>query len=202
MALPTIQNAPADITPEKFFGQWLPTQAEQFKAIMPLLGDITATMGIKVTGDEGGEWSCTISKDGLKIEQGLRDDAVVTVRLDKKNFVAAVTGQLKMGPGAGAKAPSPEQAPQMLKDAITAVKQINGILRYQLEDPDQGDFLVDVKFAGPLNDDADVQVTMARETAESMAAGDLNPQAAFMAGQVQISGDMSILMQLMPLMSM
>ena len=70
------------------------------------------------------------------------------------------------------------------------------------EDPDKGDFIVDVKFAGPLNDEPDVSVTMARETAENMAKGELNPQAAFMAGQVQISGDMSILMQLMPLMSM
>jgi hypothetical protein len=171
MALPTIQNAPAGITPEK------------------------------VTGDGGGEWSCSLSKDGLKIETGLRDDAVVTVRLPVKGFVSAVTGELKMGPPGGAKAPSPEQAPGLIKDALTSLRQINGILRYHLEDADKGDFVVDVKFAGPMKDDADVSVTMARETAENMAKGELNPQAAFMAGQVQISGDMTILMQLMPLMN-
>jgi putative sterol carrier protein len=41
---------------------------------------------------------------------------------------------------------------------------------------------------------------MERATALAIAKGDTNPQAAFMSGQVQIEGDLSILMQLSPIL--
>lgn len=44
--------------------------------------------------------------------------------------------------------------------------------------------------------DATATVTVDMQTWKELLAGETNPQAAFMAGKVQISGDMSLLMQI------
>ena len=48
------------------------------------------------------------------------------------------------------------------------------------------------------NEDADAQCTisMTMENFEKMAAGDLDPTAAFMSGKLKVAGDMSIAMKL------
>jgi SCP-2 sterol transfer family len=202
MGLPEIPNAPADITPEAFFGSWLPEQAENFKDMAAqFAGDIVAGMSIRVTGDGGGEWTCSISKDGLKIDSGLNDDSPVTVIIDGASFKKAVTGEIKMSPPADAAVPSPEEAQAKIKDSIAAVKEIQGMMKYTIKYPEGDDFVSCIKFAGPLKDEPDVGITMDKEDADALAAGELNPQAAFMAGKLQIEGDMTLLMQLAPLMS-
>jgi len=50
-------------------------------------------------------------------------------------------------------------------------------------------------------DDSDTQCTidMSLDDFESMLSGELNPMAAFMGGQIQVSGDMSVAMKLQSL---
>jgi len=50
-------------------------------------------------------------------------------------------------------------------------------------------------------DDTDTQCTVAMslEDFELMLSGELNPMAAFMGGQIQVSGDMSVAMKLQSL---
>ncbi len=199
-----IPEAPADITPAKFFTEWLPTQVDSFKdMISGLGGGVSVAMSTKVTGDGGGEWTALLADGAVKVEEGLRDDAVVTVVIDAKNFVAAVTGQMKdvMAPppaGAGGDL-SPEQMAEQAKEKLEAIKGIEGSIGFQIED-DEKPFGAMVKFAGELRDEPDVTICIDRENAIAMANGETNPQAAFMSGQIKIEGDMSILMQLTPLM--
>lgn len=204
MGLPALKFAPKDIAPEKYFGEWLPGEVAPWKPFLGVLGGLSATLSIRVTGAGGGEWSCAVNKDGLQVAPGLKDDAVVTIALSVKDFQTAVSGELKMGGprGGGAKAPSPTELPKLIERNLAGLREVNGILRYQLTDPAAGDFVVDVKFAGPMKDQPDVTVSMGKDVAMEITKGELNPQAAFMAGQVQISGDISLLIQLMPLMMM
>jgi putative sterol carrier protein len=48
--------------------------------------------------------------------------------------------------------------------------------------------------------DATATVTLDTATWKELAAGETNPQAAFMAGKVQIAGDLSLLMQIQGVM--
>src|SRR3990172_10152593 len=48
---------------------------------------------------------------------------------------------------------------------------------------------------GP-KDDATATITMQLEDWKAMQTGELNPQAAFMSGKIQIGGDMGFIMQL------
>ena len=44
--------------------------------------------------------------------------------------------------------------------------------------------------------DADCTITMSKDDFEALAAGDLNPTAAFMQGKMKVDGDMSAAMAL------
>jgi putative sterol carrier protein len=60
-----------------------------------------------------------------------------------------------------------------------------------------GDWQVDFKLGpGAIPDAATTTVTVQAEDADRMERGELNPMEAFMAGRIQVTGDMALLMQL------
>ena len=50
-----------------------------------------------------------------------------------------------------------------------------------------------------VSTDAQCTIDMSLDDFESMLSGELNPMAAFMGGQIQVSGDMSVAMKLQSL---
>jgi putative sterol carrier protein len=202
MAMPTLPNAPENITPKKFFSEWLPQQIEPFKAaIKQFGGSLQASMSFKVEGPQGGEWTTAVQAGDVKIESGLKDNAVVTLILAEKDFVDVVTGKRKMAMGrpGGGKAPKPEDIPKQLKNMIDTLSGIEGMFQFRVEESGN-DFVVSVKFKGPIKKEPDTIVAIDRADVDAMAKGELNPQAAFMSGKIRITGDMGLLMQLAPLM--
>jgi len=198
MGMMDLPKAPADITPAKFFTEWLPSQMESFKDLIGSLGGgMSAAMAARITGAGGGDWTAVLDNGKVSIEKGIRQDAVVTVVMEAGHFIAAVTGQMDdvMQPPPGAGNLSPEQAAAKAKENMEVMKSIVGSVKFVIEDAKKP-FWAMVKFGGELRDEADVTVSMERENALALAKGETNPQAAFMAGQVKIEGDMSILMQL------
>jgi hypothetical protein len=193
--------APADITPEKFFTQWLPQQLQSLGSLIAALaGDVKAGIATRVIG--AGDWTAILEGGKIRIEAGLAPDALVTFILPEKNFIEAVTGQRQdmMGkPPAGAG--TPEQMAAQAKQNLQALREINGAIKFVVED-EKMPFEATVKFGGELQSDPDCTITVGLDTARSMAAGETNPQAAFMSGQIKIEGDMTMVMQLMPLMQM
>ena len=197
-------KAPMDITPARFFGEWLQAQVEPFKPlIQAMAGDIAFALAIKVTGGGGGEWTVKLAGGKLEVAKGLDAAALVTLVLSEENFVRAVTGQLDdlrmQPPGMGKGGLSPEVIKQQAQKNIEAMTQIHGMLEFHAEDP-QKPFVVGIKFAGPMKDQADCVIKMDQEDIRAMAKGETNPQAAFMSGKIRIEGDMGLLMQLAPLM--
>jgi putative sterol carrier protein len=203
MAMPTLPNAPQDITPKKFFTEWLPGQLAPFKdAIKQFGGDLKACMSFKVEGDQGGEWTTALEAGDVKVESGIKDSAVVTLIIAQKDFLDVVTGKRKMNlqpPGGGRGAPKPEDIPKQIKNVIDTLSGVEGMFQFRVEDPGN-DFVVTVKFKGPIKKEPDTIVSIDRADADAMAKGELNPQAAFMGGKIRITGDMGLLMQMAPLM--
>jgi putative sterol carrier protein len=195
-------KAPAGITPEKFFMEWVPAQVESFKDLIAALGgDQTAAIGMRITGAGGGDWTIVLEGGKVKVDKGIRADAVVTAIMGVENFIEAITGQLEdlMQPPPGTENMTPEQAAAKAKENLVAMKEIMGTARFTIEDASKP-FTAMMKFQGELKDEPDVTVTMDRETALAIASGKTNPQSAFMSGQVQIAGDLTILMQLAPIL--
>lgn len=59
-----------------------------------------------------------------------------------------------------------------------------------------GSIMIDGENVSTNGGDADCTISMSKEDFEALAAGDLNPTAAFMQGKMKVDGDMSAAMAL------
>jgi len=108
---------------------------------------------------------------------------------------------------------SPKQAfmvaiPWGIKSQPEAAAQLSGIegsVLWVVEGEGGGKYCLNFS-GGQINvtegdkPDATATVTLDAATWKEMASGETNPQAAFMAGKVQIAGDLSLLMQIQGVM--
>jgi putative sterol carrier protein len=202
MALPT---PPEGIGLKDYFESWLP---EQMAGLSPLLKenapDLKFAVGFRAEGDEGGDWSLKIGEGEIKTEQGIADDAALTMILSAKDLMEVISGKRPLMPGMGRRGgggEGREQKPDKMAKQMTKMadnlKGINGMIEFEIAGQEEG-FKARVNF-GPLLDEPTVSITIAEEDFKAMQKGDLNPQAAFMGGKIKISGDLSFLMQLAPM---
>ena len=194
-------KAPMDITPGKYFGEWLPNLIEPMKDLIgSFAGDLSAAISLRITGDKGGEWSAIIDRGRVEIQEGLKPDALVTIVMSDTNFIEAVTGQIDdimpQSSGEAVMEGSPEEMLAQAKEKMAELKTIEGALRIVIDDSERP-YAVTVKFAGELKEEADCVITLDRKKANGIVKGKIDPQTAFMSGQVKIEGNSSLVMQLL-----
>ena len=90
-------------------------------------------------------------------------------------------------------------------DIKSSLAGIEGSVLWVVEGEGGGSFAMifsggDLKVQEGPKDDATATVTLDISTWKEMLSGETNPQAAFMAGKVQIEGDLSLLMQIQGVM--
>jgi hypothetical protein len=89
----------------------------------------------------------------------------------------------------GGAAPSPAALQQM--------QTLNGVIRMVVAGGAGGDWRVDFKLGpGALPAEPTTTVTVTAADADAMATGQLDPMQAFMAGRIQVAGDMALMMQM------
>ena len=194
-------RAPTDITPARFFEEWLPSQVENSRELLETFaGDISFVVSVRVTGERGGEWTVRLADRKPEFARGLDPEAVVTFIVSEENFIQSITGQLDdLRPPARDMSTvdtSPEAIQQRARQVLAALKDIRGSLRAELDDPNRA-LGVTIKFGGEMKDTPDCIIRIKMDHVRAMASGELDPQAAFMTGKVKIEGDSSLLMQLL-----
>jgi hypothetical protein len=197
-------RAPMDITPTKFFEEWLPTQVENSRGLVETFaGGLSFIVSVKVTGEGGGEWTVKLADGKPEFASGLDPEALVTFIVSEENFIQSVTGQLDDLKPPTRDMPdidtSPTAVQQRARRVLTALKEIRGSLRAELDDPDRA-LGATMRFGGEMKDLPDCTIKIKMDHVRAMASGDLDPQVAFMSGKIKIGGDSSLLMQLFAVM--
>jgi len=194
-------KAPTDMTPNKYFNEWLPALIEPMKDLIgSFAGELSVAIAMRITGEDGGDWSAVIDRGQVEIQQGLNPDALVTIIMSGKNFIEAVSGQIDdimpQAPEGAAMETSPEEMLTEAQEKMAELKTIEGALGIVIDDNERP-YAVTVKFAGELKEEADCVITLDRKKANGIVTGEIDPQAAFMSGQVKIEGNSSLVMQLL-----
>jgi SCP-2 sterol transfer family len=197
-------RAPRDITPARFFEEWLPRQVENSRELLETFaGDLSFVVSVRVTGERGGEWTVKLADRKPEFVSGLDPQAVVTFIVSEDNFIQSITGQLDdLRPPARdmtAVDTSPTAIQQRARQVHAGLKELRGSLRAELDDPNRA-LGVTVKFAGEMKDSPDCTIKIKMDHVRAMASGELDPQVAFMTGKIKIEGDSSLLMQLLAVM--
>lgn len=198
------------IPPKEFMESWLP-EAFADAELPPGSEGVDVKLGVKLDGSEGGEWIFRLNDGKLDVEAGSREDAAFTVLQSVDDWRGALWegrgGAFGQGavamfkPGAaaaadagggmamGAAAPSPAALEQM--------RALDGVIRMVVAGGEGGDWSVDFKLGpGAIPEEPTTTITVTAEDADAMARGELDPMQAFMAGRIQVAGDMALMMQM------
>ena len=198
------------IPPKEFMESWLPG-AFGDADLPPGSEDVDVKLGVKLEGSDGGEWVFHMNQGDLRVTSESRDDTAFTVVqtvIDWRGalwegrggaFGQGAVALFKpggaqaadaggMGGGMSGAAPSPAALEQM--------RVLDGVNKMVVAGGEGGDWSVAFKLGpGAIPDDPTTTVSITAEDADAMAAGTLDPMQAFMAGRIQVAGDLTLMMQ-------
>ena len=197
---------PSPVPPSRFFSDFLP-KAFAEAGLPPGSENLGLKLGIELTGSGGGEWVFEVEGGALRVREAPRDAAAFTVRQSVTDWRGALwegrggavarqamsifrPGEPPERGTAGLAGPPSPAALALLGDA-------RGSLRLVVAGGPGGDWQVEFKLGpGEIPETPTTSVTIHAEDADRMERGELNPMEAFMAGRIQVAGDMALLMQL------
>jgi hypothetical protein len=197
------QLPPSTTSPKDFLEDWLP--AAFAEAELPEAAkDVEVTFGIRLEGDEGGEWVFHLDRGVLRVEQASREAAAFTLVQSVDDWRGALFegrggmfGQQATAlfrPGAASDGPA-RQRPG--PDALAALRNLDGLIRMVVSGGEGGDWAVGFKLGpGPIPGEPTTTVTVSADDAVALGKGELDPMQAFMSGKIQIAGDMGLMMQM------
>jgi hypothetical protein len=207
MGIPRGENAVADfpaspIPPQEFFESFIP--AAYAEADLP--GSIAALdfkLGVRLEGQEGGQWLLHLSDGSLSVEAGSRDGAVITLVQSVDDWRGALWqgrgGTFGRGltsffrPGAVQADDAPPPEPGVLEQ----VKTLSGSIELRVTGGEGGAWSATLVLgSGDVSAEPATTLTVSEADSEALERGELDPLQAFMSGRIQIGGDMSLLMQL------
>jgi len=201
------QFPPSPVSPSEFMEGFLPKAFAQSEALKASAKDLEARLGIKLEGEGGGEWVVHVVKGDVRVEREPRDAAAFTFVQSVGDWRGALwegrggaigrqasalfrpdQRPAASGPGGMGAAPTPA--------ALAQMQALSGLMRMVVTGGEGGDWRVDFKLGpGAIPDEPTTTISLSAEDAAAMERGELNPMEAFMAGRIQVAGDMTLMMQ-------
>jgi sterol carrier protein 2 len=184
---------PKDITPSKFFTEWLPAQVPAGAGG----GGAGLTIRVQLSGDEGGAWDLKLGGSGLNVSAPDGATADVTVAQTVQDWKAIAVGEAGAVNLAPAQA-SPTDILFLDKASQTIAKSVKGTMRFEVTGYNGRTWSLTVKF-GPgvvVEDKPDATISVDAETYGAMLARTLPAPQAYFQGKVKIAGDVNLAMQL------
>ena len=197
---------PTPIAPAEFLEGWLP-KAFAAAELPEDVKSADVALGICLEGEGGGEWVLRVEQGDLRIAAEPRAETAFTFVQSVEDWRGALwegrggaigqgaAGLFKPGAtpasGAGGMGGTPNLA------ALKQMRALDGVIRMVVTGGEGGDWAVAFKLGpGEIPAEPTTTVSVSAEDAAKMQSGELNPLEAFMAGRIQVAGDMALMMQM------
>jgi hypothetical protein len=189
----------------EFFESWLPNAFAEAE-LPEEQRNVEAHIGVLLHGEGGGEWVMHVNEGALRVSAEPRSDCAFTYVQSVEHWrgalwegqggaIGAQSAQL-FKPGAQQAQAGPGQGPPP-PQALEQMRALDGVIRMAVSGAEGGDWQVDFKLGpGAIPEEPTTTLTITAEDAEAMAAGTLDPMAAFMQGKIMVAGDMALMMQM------
>jgi len=198
----------APLAPGEFLEDWLP-RAFAEADVPDTVKSVDLELGVLLAGEGGGEWVFQMQSGTLTVRPGSRADAALTLVQTVADWRGALwegrggavgrqatsvfrPTELRPGElGAGGISAAPGPA------ALAQMQSLGGLIRMVVADAAAGDWAIAFKLGpGEIPAEPTTVVTLSAEDVSAMEQGDFNPLEAFMAGRIQVDGDIALLMQM------
>lgn len=196
---------PAPIAPAEFLEGWLPKAFAETDVPETVRG-VDVALGIRLEGEGGGEWVLRVEAGALRVAAEPRHETAVTFVQSVEDWRGALwegrggaIGEGAAGlfrPGRSlAQGTGMGGAPSLT--ALEQMRVLDGVIRMVVTGGQGGDWSVAFKLGpGEIPAEPTTTVSVTAEDAAKMQSGELNPMEAFMAGRIQVMGDMALVMQM------
>ena len=173
------------------------------------LAALDESVGVTLRGEEGGAWRIRLQGGALSVEAGGIEEAALTLVQSDEDWCGALW-KGRGGPFGrnAAKLFTPRAAElldeigERISDALdTAIleplRAIDGLVAIVVTDGEGGDWRLELKFGrGSIPDSPNTTISISAEDADALGSGEMKPLEAFMAGRIQVEGDVGLMMQL------
>lgn len=154
------------------------------------LRSATGSIAWEVGDSRTSKWFVNMADGEMTIAETADNEPFMTIALSEADWMRFVSGATSGGLFAGDNRP-------FGKSRIERVRAIRGSMRFVLTGlPEGGDFTVNLHFGSERSAEPKATIQMTADVAAKIQSGVLNPQAAFMQGQMKLIGDMGFAMQL------
>ena len=192
--------------PRTFYTKRLPEQfnralrdqeraVEEAQRVLDGMRGVDATICVEVSGEDGGTFFLNVSGGRLTPGDEPAYPPFLTLLQDRPAFdrLAAEAGDSTMGFLGGLSGLAGEM--KLTRGRIDNLADVNGVLRFELQG--EGGFALTTRFGeGPFPENPDTTIRLEREAYRALRSGELEPQDAFMSGQIAVEGDMQLAMQI------
>jgi hypothetical protein len=199
-----VSGAPAE--PRTFFLETLPAQwnaalreqeraAESAVRLLEGMRGVSATIRVEIQGEGGGAFFLNVEKGVLRAGDAPEHPPLLTLVQERASFerLAAEVGDSALG-FLGALTGLAQEM-RLTRARVELLAGLSGCVRFELRGPD-GFALLTQFGAGPLPAAPTTSIGVDRDAYRALRAGRLNPQEAFLSGQIQVEGDLQLAMQL------
>jgi hypothetical protein len=193
-------------TPERFYGERIPTQFNRALAEQEALGEegrrvydamraVDATIRVDVEGEGGGTFFLNIRRGEMRAESVAAHAPFLTLLQDRRAFerIAREAGESALALLGGLSGLAGEM--RLTRSRIENQAGVDGLV--SLEVTGERGFRLRTHFGdGPLPAEPKIAITGDETAYRELRSGALDPQAAFMKQQILVEGDMQAAMQL------
>lgn len=205
--MPSFPASP--VPPAELLEQWLPDAFGE-AALPDALRALDYALGVELVGEGGGEWVVQMRDGVLSVQAGPRAETSFTYVQSVEAWRAALweAGGAAFGKGAQAlfdpqkmlahTATAAETGFAIVPSpaALESLRELDGLIRLVVTDA-AGEWEVGLRLGpGAIPEEANTTVSVSSEDATAMERGELNPLEAFMAGRIEVTGDMTLMMQM------
>lgn len=192
--------------PRTFYTEELPEQwnralreqeraAEAAARVLEGMRAVNATIRVEVRGDGGGTFFLNVEDGRLRPGDAPAHRPFLTLVQDRQAFerLAAEAGDSALGFLGGLSGLAGDM--KLTKARIDALAGVQGCVRFELRG--EGGFALVTHFGdGPVPEEPTARIALDMAAYRALRRGELNPQDAFMGGQIAVEGDMQLAMQL------
>ncbi len=158
-------------------------------------------------GDAGGEWTLHFIEGELGIVEGRQDACEITLVLHVADWRSALwEGRPALiaeafdrirDSGLNALRPPPPPVGAPRPDPLRGISDLKGLIEAVIGSEKGEDWRVGVQVGpGPLPDLPQATIRLGAEQAEAIRCGSLHPLEALITGQLQLDGDLGLILQL------
>jgi putative sterol carrier protein len=174
------------------------------------LRDLDLALGLRLEGEGGGEWLCTLANGGFAIVPGSREAAVLTVIQSVEDWRGAlwegrggvVSERARRLFQSSNVARLADDVPAPSAESIRKLAELGGTLRAVVTGEPAGEWSAAFKFGpGAIPAEPTTTVSIDHRDVAALANRELAPLEAFLAGRINIAGDMVLLIQLQAIAS-